>query len=399
MVSPSLTFELLAADPNGKTRSSDVCSLLYLLRGYSDLWREPVVQDSDCRIIDGSATLAIISTQVENDSVNEDAGRAFFISLSGAFEEIEWRRLMLLEFLKRQADFELLYVVKDEASEHVACQLYPHLYQIENLLRGYLIKFLSARVGPEWWDITVRKEVAGKARGRKGNETVFGEFLKKTQDAYLVDFGELGEIVHTQTSGFVTREDIVSRIRQSEETAEALRQIKSELQTNYQRFFKESFADAGFDKKWKEFEKLRNKIAHCNLFTADDLERGEQLAEEIKAIIREADSKTPQINITPQEREAIQESLIGNNEVFDIIPDEVLIDRLRTQQERMHRKNGFVGISWFVKSFLAKDGFDIRRSYESITRLEGEGMIDVYQVDNPGSEHPVTAIRLVEDDL
>ena len=43
---------------------------------------------------------------------------------------------------------------------------------------------------------------------------------------------------------------------------------------------------------------LRNKIAHNNLFTADDLAIGERLAKEIADILSEADAEATNLVIT-----------------------------------------------------------------------------------------------------
>ena len=391
----NLTFELLALDPDEETRCHDAQSLLFMIRGFSELWNAATVSESDCRINDGEAALGIIPVDRSSDGETAaDFGRAFFIVLTGPFNAIEARRVPLTGFLKDQG-FRSLYVVRDEASQHIACSLYPHLYKIENLLRGYLIKFMSTRIGPGWWENTVTRDVVNKAKMRKKNETVFGRHVDNS--AYLIDFGELGEIVYTQTSGFVTREDIVKRIERLEESPEAIRELKNDLQTNYKRFFKDSFADRQFRDKWREFEALRNKIAHNNLFIGADLERGNQLAEEIEEIIRKADEQTPQLKITPEEREAIQDIVVQSSDAWNQISDHEFLKQLGEQERRFHGTGGFVGISRFVKFHLGAQGYNFRASYEVANRLEEEGKIETYQVENPGGEHTTTAIRLADN--
>jgi hypothetical protein len=212
-----------------------------------------------------------------------------------------------------------------------------------------------------------------------------------------IDFSELGEIVYTQTSGYVTREDIVKRINQLEESPEAIRALKNDLQTNYQRFFKESFADKQFRDKWREFEVLRNKIAHNNLFVEDDLIRGKQLANEIEQIIRDADAKTPQLEITPEEREAIQDTVVQSSDSWRQISEDEFLKQLSEQERRFNTTGGFVGIARFVKVHLGAQGYDFRSSYDLVTRLENEKKIETYQVENPGNEYRTTAIRLTNN--
>ncbi len=149
--------------------------------------------------------MAIEETNEPAASPSNDLGRAFIVTLVGPYDEIEYRREPLAALLKGQ-EFELLYVLKDQVSEKIACLLYPHVYRIENLLRGYLIRFMATHIGPRWWELTASSEMTQKAKMRKKNERVFGRYIENS--AYLIDFDELGEIVYEHSPGFRTREDI-----------------------------------------------------------------------------------------------------------------------------------------------------------------------------------------------
>ena len=268
------------------------------------------------------------------------------IGLAGEFDAIEALREPLTAYLKERQQFDPLYVVRDQVSRQIACELYPLLYRIENLLRGYLIKFMTIQLGPGWWKQTAPRSVDDKVEMRKKNEKVFGRHVDNF--TYLTDFGELGAMVYQQSSGFLTREDIVARLNSIPETPDAIRELKAELQTNYQKYFSESFADKQFKEKWNQFEYLRNKIAHNNLFTADNLRLGKQLFGELKTIIDDADAKTATLQITPQEREALQETVSEQGGQRRQITEGELIAQLRTQLAHYEARGGFVGISRFV---------------------------------------------------
>ena len=82
----NLTFELLALDPDEETRCHDAQSLLFMIRGFSELWNAATVSESDCRINDGEAALGIIPVDRSSDGETAaDFGRAFFIVLTGPF--------------------------------------------------------------------------------------------------------------------------------------------------------------------------------------------------------------------------------------------------------------------------------------------------------------------------
>lgn len=392
-----LTYQLLVLDPSERTRCENAESLLYLVRGFTNLWKAPKVSEPDYRITDGRSTLSVAAIEEANESAataSNDLGRAYILTLSGPYDEIESRREPLAAFLKDQ-EFELIYVLKDQVSEQIACKLYPHLYRIENLLRGYLIRFMATHIGPRWWELTVSSEMADKAKMRKKNERVFGKYVENS--AYLIDFDELGEIVYEHSSGFLTREDIVGRISGLAETPEALRAFKQELRSNYYKLFKESFADKSFKEKWKQFEAIRNKTAHNNLFTAEDLAIGERLASEITAIISDADTEASKLVITNEEREAIKEQVIARSAPWLEIKEEAFLAELDSQ-ERLYasKRQGFVGISKFVNSYLGAKGYSFASSHEMIEHLTKSGVIEVHYVPNPfDPERPTAAIRRV----
>lgn len=393
-----LTYELLALDPTEETKCEDAPSLLHLLCGFSGLWNKPIIDDETFEIKDGLTILNVGQVQQppkEELTSEISFGRAFIVTLWGSFDSIEPQREPLTGFLKEQK-FEKLYVLKDEVSEHIACQLYPYLYRIENQLRSYLIKFMTTKVGPTWWEMTVSDEITEKVRMRKKNERIFGKHVENS--AYLIDFAELGEIIYQQSSGFVTKEDILKRINDLEETVEAIKSFKKNLQTNYQKLFKESFADKNFKEKWKEFEILRNKIAHGNLFTADDLKRGKQLGKEIIELITTADQKTKDLVITEKEREAIQESVAER--IYDWqkeITEEEFMRQLANQEERFSKQfgeNSFVGVSLFLRH-LTNLGYMYHPAKKMIDRLHNQEKIAIHKVPNPESDHETTAIKTI----
>lgn len=141
------------------------------------------------------------------------------------------------------------------------------------------------------------------------------------------------------------------------------------MRSNYYKLFKESFADKNFKDKWKQFEEIRNKIAHNNLFTAEDLEAGEQLARELTDIISAADTEASKLVITTQEREAIQEKVIARVALSSELTKETFLSELDTQEQAYARRaQGFVGLTRFV-SHLGTKGYSYASSRSMIDQL------------------------------
>lgn len=391
---------MLALDPAKKTRCENALGLLFSIRGFARLWQTPKISEEDLRITDEKRTLEVkdqADPTIATGDGAKTATRAFLILLQGEHDVIEPMRLPIVEFIKEQ-NFEHRYIIKDEVSEKIACELYPYLYRIENLLRGYLTRFMTTRFGGTWWKLNASKEMDDKAKMRKSNERVFGTLIDNS--AFLIDFDELGELVFEQTSGFLTREDIETRVTQLPETIEALKALKNDLQSNYHKFFKAAFADRDFKAKWNKWEYLRNKIAHTNLFTKEDLADGKQLADELIQIITAAEQSKNQPIVTQSEREAMQEQIIAKTEKNDVLPPPVpevsstslsteisereFLDELNKQESYYQtRSDGFVGLTRFLRFHLPELGFDENSARSLLNRLQRENKIEVYYVPNP----------------
>ncbi len=401
-----MNFEMLVLDPGKKTRCDNALSFLHALRSFTRLWKNPRLTEDELTIRDDSCVLRVSDQSTKSSETStKSPARAFAIVLTGDYEHIEALRLPIVEFIEEQK-FEHRYITKDEVSEHIACELYPHLYRVENSLRGYLTRFMTTRFGGTWWKLTASKEMDEKAKMRKKNELIFGKRIDNS--SFLIDFDELGELIFEQTSGFLTREDIENRVMQLADDVEALKALKTDLQSNYHKFFKKAFADRDFKQKWKIWESLRNKVAHTNLFTNDDLVDGKRIATELMQIITDADESPEQPTVTQVEREAVQEQIIARTvsepvaaavasdtsslDAKDALTEEVFVHELHEQETfYSSRPNGFVGLVRFLRFHLTELGYTESEARRVLNKLQREDKVEVYYVDNPYDNSTRTA--------
>ncbi len=326
------------------------------------------------------------------DEAESPQGYAFRILLRGRCDSVERARLPSLQALHRLGTTKI-YVLRDDASERIACRLYPLLYQIENRLRGYLMSFMTHKLGPNWWDATASEKMQDKAKMRRSNERVFSKLAD--HNAYLIDFNELGEIVYKQSSGFKTANDILARVMSTPPTPEGVRALQDELKSNYDKFFKESFANRDFQRHWKVFEDLRNRIAHGGLFTSEDLVLGTDTANALLAVIHDAEAKAESLVLSSAERESVV-SHIGSTPVDDseVQPDDVLevLDELEDAARR--RPRGFAGYRRLVWTECPKRGYSTYAAKSVLDDLERSRQIEFYYVDNPDQpSFPTRAVR------
>lgn len=343
--------------------------------------------------------LRIADTKIKFSKLSADGtqgvvGKAFLMTSEGKYAEIKKVRELLLSHIKAQG-FGQLYILKDEVSEQIACDLYPKIYKVENSLRGYLIKFMSTRIGPKWWEATAAGEWRKKVSERRNNETIFSKYVDSS--AYLIDFGDLGKIVYAQSSGFNSKEDVLKKISECEETPEAIKKLKEELKSNYKKFFKEHFNDNGFQEKWEKLQWYRNKVAHNNLFIQKDADEAGELAVKLIEIIENAAKEMPHITIDESEREAIRESIVEKGYAFDQISEEVFMAELAKAEQFFNEPGKYVGLSHFVKGHLGPHGYDYAASYDLAEKLERLNKVELYKAKHPVEDYEVTAIRALPD--
>lgn len=308
-----LEFQIICVDTSSKVKVKSELNLIHLILSNGDLWKNPELKKKVISETDKSLSCRV--RKIESSSKDDTNPQAsFIISLKGKYENIEPSRIKLLEFISNQ-NFDHSYVIKDDVSKKIACELYPFINELETLLRGYLMKFFITKLGVKWWDITADSEMKQKAIKRKNNEKIFSNYIDNK--VYLIDFGELGKMVYALSSGYINKDDILNKLLTIEESIDALKELKNELQSNYNKFFKDTFKDKQFQKKWESIEKLRHKVAHNNLFVQEDLMRGKKDCEELIKIIEEANKAMEQINFTEEEKEMIVESSLSNiNELY-----------------------------------------------------------------------------------
>jgi len=387
-------FEFLILDTENKSAIQSELNLLHSLLSNGSLWSNgnPNIETAKLKITEGKTKITASQVNSEDD-INEKA-KAFSIKIESDYEWLEPKRIMILDFLKRQ-NFDHLYVLLDEVSEQIANQLYPSVYQVENLLRAYIVKFMTTRLGPQWWDITATNELIIKVRQRQNNDKIFNKEIIDNK-AYLIDFGDLGEIIYSHSSGFTSKEDILKKISELEETSDAIQKFKEELKSNYQKFFKESFSDKKFQEKWQYLEKIRHKVAHNSLFINDELEEGKKISQDLIEIINNAINSIDKITLRSEEKDAIQKSFVQSQGFSDDISDDEFISELKEAELHYSQfEDGFVGLSKFVDHLKSK-GFHPYSTNKAIKRLEFDRKIEIYHEPNPYDENnPTAAIHLM----
>ncbi len=418
------TFELLIIDPNGNSEIQSTKSLLYGLLSTEKLWENPEEIDEKGKKYIKDKNLSLRIKPVDTSSVLYNLYESAFIikTTCNDFDKLEKFRYPLVLHLKSRLRFDHIRILTDDVSTEISNKIYPLINELENILRRYLAKFFTQKVGLDWWKQAVPDKVIEKTKLRQDNETVFSKIVET--DMTLIDFNDLGEIIYKHKLGFNKPENLVDKIL-SINSEDELQKLKQDLDGNYNRFFKQHFKDFNFDKKWKLLFQLRNKVAHNNLFIQPDLDSANELYTEIKDIVIKAENKIDDFRFSVEEQEAMiktsnalieseqsKESnisgiglkVIGKIDLpttldnnFEIISeDELLRELIRAEDTLKSKGLTFIGLKSFVTNVLGSKGYSFGPTYAQVNVLKDKGKIEIYDIEDAEfSNWPVKAIRVL----
>lgn len=423
MSKESFCFEVLIIDPDGKSEIQSPNSLLHGLLSTDKLWSDAKQgKEKDAITIKDNEILVKIKPSSVLDDIIESA---FMIQIkSSDFGRIEKFRYPFLIHLRNRLNFTHIRLLTDDVSTKISNDLYPIVNELENSLRRYISKFFTQKIGVDWWEKAVPDKVIEKTKIRKTNETLFSTLLQT--DLTLIDFDDLGNIIYKHKLGFNRPQNLADRILSIKESnlEVEFKRLKTDLDSNYNRFFKENFKNQNFEKKWKELFKIRNKVAHNNLFVQDDYIRAKELYEGLTSIIKNAESKIDEFKFTVEEQEAIRESKADSNESsdiqssvkvigkvdtdefesdveyqeYDIITQEEFINELERAEKAISLNNHltYVGLKSFVTKVLGAKGYAYGPTYALANILKDKGIVSIYEQDDASSYYPVKAIKLTK---
>lgn len=419
-MSKEYNFEILVIDPNGKSEILSPKSLVYGLLSTEKLWENANVKEEKGKfsIEDGSLSLKI--KPLDTASTLYDLIEAGFLLKVTCqdFSRIERFRYPFLICLRNRLSFEHIRILTDDISTEISNKAYPLINELEHILRRYISKFFTQKIGLDWWAKAVPDAVIGKTKSRSDNETIFSPLVQT--DLTLIDFDDLGEIIYKHKLGFNRPENLIENLLKTK-TIEDLEKLKTDLDSNYNRFFKQNFKDLNFDKKWKQLFKIRNKVAHNNLFVIEDLNLTNELHNTLKEIIIKAEEKIDEFKFSLEEQVAIRETISENkreylitlegpkiigkielqegnkdisDSIYDTISEEDFFKELDNAEKTLkYNRLKYVGLKAFITKILGQKGYQFGTSYALANILKEQGRIEIYDVEDSSSYWPVKAIR------
>lgn len=245
------------------------------------------------------------------DGENSDSSHKFFhIKLYSEEKNIESfsdlsRSIKRLLHINSANSIQTLW---DDVSFFYSNKSYPIVYELENLMRKLITKFMLTTVGLGWTKETIPEELRKSSRATKVDTNNY---------LYETDFIQLSNFLFDEYRTL----DISALIKKISELTESAVQV-SEIsdfipKSNWDRYFKESVDCEGdyLKNRWEKLYKLRCKIAHNSSFSKTDFEQTQKLALEVKAKLDVAIQALDTIHMTEEDREDLVESVAMNSNV------------------------------------------------------------------------------------
>ncbi|HFK1717449.1 TPA: hypothetical protein ACGXP1_005222 [Bacillus cereus] len=280
--------------------SSDFCADI---KGFNSL----LESNRNINIIDGSKVFykdIEVKYEVHTDHLEKENQRFFYTK----FQFGDIKKLKDFEDLLSNIK-EIIYktgnapqILWDDISFYYSKEAYPLIFEVENLMRKLITKFMLTNVGMAWTKENIPTEVKDSVKGPK-NETP--DFLYKT------DFIQLEKFLFKKYSPKPIEklfENIKNAKNEGDLKLDELRLFVPN--SNWEKYFSNLVDCEGeyLSKRWERLYDLRNKVAHNRGLIRKDYEEIVTFSKDIKEKLYKAIESLDKINLTKSQKEEIAES-------------------------------------------------------------------------------------------
>lgn len=182
---------------------------------------------------------------------------------------------------------------------------YPLIFEIENLMRKLITKFMLTNVGINWVKDRVPDDVKNSISASNRDMTYL----------HNVDFIQLKKFLFSENYT-AHKDNLIQKLKKAKNISELkLDEIKTLIPlSNWEKFFSVSvdISKENLSKKWDELYELRCKIAHNRTFEKSDYDNVKSLSTDVKDVIKKAILNLDKINISELESNILTETVAGN---------------------------------------------------------------------------------------
>ena len=351
---------------------------------------------------------AIINTYMYDSLEDEGIDYIVFeLEISGNTNVIHQVRAPLLdslrEFCESGSHKGQINVLFDSISLKIARKLYPEIYFIENRLRSFLVRYFVLNLGHDWFNLTADPEMKEKVRKRPGFKNSF-DFIEDY--LYKIDLNDIAKILFRHSYANMEKKDIINKILEIDpedpNLVEKISRMKRDILPNRDKFFEQYVPDRGkFQEKMEYLVKIRNKIAHNGLFTADEEKKVLQVVFSTNDILIDAEKNLfTSKNNTLSRRQNIEQNMniILNEEAIKVPTIEIILEQLEYSEAWAEDIFGYVTLNAFIYKYLGKKlkynpSISMAIIHKELIPME---LAKIYIHENPATGNNMNCIKLLD---
>ncbi|UST83348.1 HEPN domain-containing protein [Pseudomonas siliginis] len=197
-------------------------------------------------------------------------------------------------------------VLWDDISSELSTAAYPVIYELENLMRKLITKFMLISIGVSWVKSVVPKEVSESLRGKKG---IAQNYLHDTDFIQLSNF-----LFRKYATG--DSETLIVKISKAGSIEElVLSELKEMVPlSNWERYFS-PIVDCSSEYlkiRWDKLYELRCIVAHNNFLSQEQFAEIGVLSSEIKTKLTTAIENIDQVHVSEEQRSEVVDSVVDS---------------------------------------------------------------------------------------
>ncbi|MGB6926645.1 hypothetical protein [Psychrobacter sp.] len=273
--------------------------------------------DSDIVLNNGSITYESnfsVKYQLDFNKISNTEDVCFHLTITTeSIDDIEKLTKLLKAIRKR---FSIItnspQILFDGLSMHYASKAYPLIYEIENLMRKLLTKFMLINVGVNWYKTDVPDDVANSIRTKDSDLKKDFTYFHNTDFIQLKNFLFSEEYISNKNKLINTLKSLKVKNNLTIEDIESLDQLIPE--SNWSKHFSNSIDinEEELSNDWQNLYELRCDVAHNKTFTINDYKNLVKLINKIKPVIEQAIASLSNLHIKETEKDSIEEQVIGS---------------------------------------------------------------------------------------
>jgi len=234
-----------------------------------------------------------------------------------------------------------IYTLWNDLSFDYSKQAYPLIYEVENLMRKLITKFMLINVGAKWSTTDLTDGIRKQAKSGISS-------TDEVDILYRLDFKDLSDVLLRSDRPKSSQKDINKLYQQIMEAKTSgdlnIDELKNIVpQSNWQKYFSTliQYDAAELDKSWSGLYELRCKVAHNNFLDKGDYQEIIRLTEELKVKLQDAIEKLDEVEVPEEDKEDIIENV--NDDIVNQIIESELND-LNSNRQAIVNNNSRIGI-------------------------------------------------------